>query len=194
MNGFELQRERERVGISIGELSEGVVLSEDQLREWERGGGRIRKRDAELIEWHLAHASRRNEMAKAGIPECKWVAQWGDEFDSEEIDDEAHLAKLESHSAQCDTCLRRRDFESRLPKLPRFPGYAGPVEFGLDVLAGFDRLRGRRRLVTYLGLIACLLGAARLLRHLPPYEPLSLVLYLAGLVSLVVLTPNLVHQ
>ena len=114
---------RQRLELSVEDLSAQVGLTPDVVQAWETGNVRVPARAARQLQWQLALLDRSEALAKSGLPECAWMAAW----DEEEIPNEpkaevAHMDRADEHMKSCSVCKAREQFvRERFGEMPRPP-------------------------------------------------------------------------
>lgn len=177
MNGKQLRRERERLGVSRTELALAADVRREDVAGWERTSASIPRPARERIVASLAAAHRARVLEGSGLAECPWAAERGAAVEGS--------AEVRAHVAACDLCRAR---ERYVRDRSYFPLPLSP--FGGKLFEMLGTASGPSLALMGAGVVVILLGLARLLRHLPFLEPLVLLVYpfalvLAGVVGLV---------
>lgn len=189
MNGFEIRRTRERLGLTVDELASALDVPEAEVRGWEEGQKRIPQWEGRVIGWQLAMLERERLLARSRLPECAWFKAWN----ANRASSSADVQEAARHVAECRTCIRRRRYvEERLGPEPPFP--EGTVSRILGPVADLfvaEPSPGRTAGIALL--VPALLVVAGLFRYAPASHVLRWVLYpLAFVVG--VLTMGVVFQ
>lgn len=176
MNGKQLRRERERLGVSRTELALAADVPREEVAGWERTSASIPRPVRKRIMTSLAAVHRARVLEGSGLAECPWAAERAAVEGS---------AEMRAHVAACDLCRAR---ERYVRDRSYFPLPLSP--FGGKLLEMLGTASGPSLALMGAGVVVILLGLARLLRHLPFFEPLVLLVYpfalvLAGVVGLV---------
>lgn len=189
MDGLEVRRTRERLGLTVDELAAALDTSAAEIRKWEAGQKRIPGWEGRVVAWQLAMLEREQLLARSRLPECAWLRAWNANRSSSS----AGAAEAARHVAECQKCIRRRRYvEERLGPEPPFPEGAvsrilGPVA---DLFIA-EPAPGRTAGIALL--VPALLVVAALFRYAPASGPLPWLLYpLAAVVG--VLTLGVVFQ
>lgn len=150
----------------------------------------IPRRFVRRLEWHLAFREREQALARSGLPECEWVRAWAVTLDSGDLD--KNLQALDTHTAACEMCKRRAQFEEQLGPLPAYPmGYGiRLIGFVVDFLEAPTRGQWAIRIVAS---VVALLFIASLFRFLPYHQEMVLLVYLLAMAILAILVFGIYH-
>jgi len=140
MTGFELQRRRLALGMSVEELAEVLNRHREEVEGWERIEGNLSGATARELDWALALAEHEKAFVDAGIPPCPWVTEHEKAVNFKDPKAvTAYLEGLDAHASDCEHCQKRRAFAETLPPLPKMPlppyvGLVGNVKEKVDRL------------------------------------------------------------
>lgn len=162
MDGLEVRRTRERLGLTVEELAAALDASAAEIRMWEDGQKRIPGWEGRMVAWQLAMLEREQLLARSRLPECAWFKAW----DADRSPTDAGDAEAMRHLAACQTCIRRRRYvEERLGPEPPFP--EGAVSRILGPVADLFIAEPSGRTAGLALLVPALLAVAALFRYAP---------------------------
>lgn len=169
MNGKQLRREREHLAMSRTELALAAGVPREEIAEWERTSASVPRPVRKRIMASLAAVHRVRVLERSGLAECPWAAERGAAAEGS--------AEMRAHVAACDLCRTRERYvqDRSYFMLPSWPA-------GGKLLRMLGTASGPSLALMGAGVVVIHLGLARLLRHLPFFEPLVLLLYPFALV------------
>jgi hypothetical protein len=121
MTAKEASVARERLGLSIEDLSADLALTPDVVQSWETGTVRVPARVARELQWRLAVKARHEALAGSGLPECAWMVAWDEEQFPEGMKAQtAHMERAAEHLTSCSVCKAREQFVvERFGEMPK---------------------------------------------------------------------------
>lgn len=131
MNGPTLVAARTRLDRTPEQLAAELGIPPHAYAACEAGRASLSRRHAELITYQLAVRDRQDALAASGLPACDWMERWGREMPEAQAALDAHVARAESHAADCATCGARDAFlAERFPTMPPppMPGWARALQ------------------------------------------------------------------
>jgi transcriptional regulator with XRE-family HTH domain len=123
MTSQEAATARQRLGLSVEDLSAELGLTPDVVKGWEAGLVRVPNRVAEDLRWRRALQDREEALLTSGLPDCEWMVAW--EKEETPDDTKAHAAYMEradKHLKVCPVCNAREQFvAARFGEMPKPP-------------------------------------------------------------------------
>ncbi len=174
ITGRDLAAARTRLGLTPDQFAAELGLPPHSYAACEAGRVKLPTRQAQMVAFRVACVERHEALARSGLPECPWLAQWEREAPAADAKIErhtAHLQRVEAHVGTCATCQAREQFlRERFPDMPA-PPVAGWVRVHGAVTGWIDaRPEWMRPALHGAGILAAmtsvralfaLLGAAR---------------------------------
>ena len=123
MTSQEAAEARQRLGLSVEDLSAELALTPDVVKGWEAGQVRVPGRVAKDLQWRLALQDREQALLTSGLPNCEWMVAW----ENEEIPDDAkahtaYMERADKHLKSCSACTAREEFVAeRFGAMPKPP-------------------------------------------------------------------------
>lgn len=123
MTSQEAATARQRLGLSVEDLSAELGLTPDVVKGWESGLVRVPNRVAKDLQWRRALQDREEALLTSGLPDCEWMVAW--EKEETPDDTKAHAAYMEradKHLKVCPVCNAREQFvAARFGEMPKPP-------------------------------------------------------------------------
>ncbi|SOD02504.1 hypothetical protein SAMN05216486_10397 [bacterium JGI 053] len=166
---FDVRAARERLGLTTEALAATLHVTEGEVRGWENGSIRPRRKLRFQLEYLVARADWDAGMTASGIPDCAWLEArlpgfvYGG-FDRAQI---ALGKEIVRHMEACAACRARTAWaREHLPPPPQPPATGFGRLFAATV-AGIDRLPKWARPAAFGAIMLALMTSARILFLLP---------------------------